>query len=159
MIYRRAAGAVIALVAVVALAAAGWKLYYEGRAAGRAQVQQAWDKAALESSEVARKRERELQTAVEGLDRELQNQKARNAAMSRAHAQRLREFEAALDTNRAPAGPSPASGADGPFAAIAGECARALVALDEHARGLAQTAAGLQSYATSVCVSKELQSQ
>lgn len=140
-------------VALVLMAAAGWKLYVEGRAAGRAQVQQAWDQARLQASEALRQRERQMQTTVEGLDRELQNQKARNAALSRAHAERLREYQHALDAGRTGEGAEPARTVDGPFARIAGECGSALAALDEHARSLAQTAAGLQRYAAEVCVS------
>lgn len=142
----RSVTAVAAVLLAVLLAATHWKAYFTGREAGRlAQAAQA-----LKASEAARQREAEMATTVEGLDRELQKQKARNAALSRAHAQRLREYEASL--GRAAEDAAPAGGTAGPFATIAGECGRALVALDEHARGLAATAGALQDYAAGVCV-------
>ncbi|MFD0669732.1 hypothetical protein ACT80S_18580 [Ramlibacter sp. MAHUQ-53] len=137
----RFAYSVAALVVLVALMASHWKVYRMGGAAVLAeQAAQA-----LKASEEARKREQTLSAKVEALDRELQKQKARNVALSRALSDRLRDFEAAA--SRASEDSGTASGANGPFASIAGECARYLAAMDEYARSLAATAAGLQRYA------------
>lgn len=141
------------IVLALMLVAGGWKLYIDGVKAGRAQVQQAWDADKLQASEAARAKEQEMQKTVEGIDRELQAQKSRNAALSRAHAVRLREYETALSSASAEDS-SPASGTDGPFAQIARECGRALTEVDAHARELAGIATGLQRYAADVCVSK-----
>lgn len=140
----------IALLALVLLAGTHWKAYVEGKSTVRAELQAQ----ALKASEAARKREQALRNNVGKLDRELQEQKARNAALDRAHAERLREYEDALSraTAAAPAAPSRA---DGPFARIAGECGAALVALDQHARGLEARVRGLQDYTSKVCVNPE----
>ena len=136
---------VAALVAVL-LTATHWKAYLMGEHAVRVQLQAQ----ALKDSETARQREAQLATTVEKLDHDLQRQKARNAALDRAHAERVRQFEAALERARedAPA----AGGIAEPLAAIAGECGRALRALDQHDRELARLAEGLQRYAAGVCV-------
>lgn len=136
----------IALIVAVLLAGTHWKAYLAGQGA----VQAKYQAHALKLSELARKREQLLLTTVENQDRALQEQKARNAAISRAHAERLREYQAALD--RAAEDTRPTSGTAGPFARIASECGSALAALDQHARGLATTARALQNYATDVCV-------
>lgn len=136
----------IALLAAVLLAGTHWKAYTAGQGAVRSEIQAQ----ALKASEEARQREQALRKDVENLDHELQKQKARNAALSRAHAERLREYQAALD--RAPEHSAPAGGTAGPFARIAGECGAALTALDQHARGLATTARALQDYASGVCI-------
>lgn len=143
---------ILIAVAVVALICfVGWLLYDNGKQAGRLEVQTKWDRAALEASEAVRKKEQELSAANQRINHELQQQKARNAALSRAHAQRLREYEDALDRATS-TDPTTFTGTDGPFAVIAGECGRALIALDGHARDLATTAAALQQYAAGVCV-------
>lgn len=136
----------LALIVAVVLAATHWKAYVAGQGAVRAELQAR----ALKASEAAREREQALRKDVETLDHELQKQKARNTTLSRAHAERLREYQAALE--RASASPTPTGGTAGPFARIAGECGAALTALDQHARGLATTARALQDYATGVCV-------
>ncbi len=138
----------LTLAAIVALVLAGthWKAYVAGQGAVRAEYQAK----ALKAEQGARAREHQLAAQVENIDHELQKQKARTAALTRAHAERLREYQGALE--RAPQDPAPASGTAGPFARIAGECGAALVALDQHARGLETTARALQDYATGVCV-------
>lgn len=136
----------IALLAAVLLAGTHWKAYVAGQGAVRSEIQAQ----ALKASEEARQREQALRKDVENLDHELQKQKARNVAVARAHADRLREYQAAL--GRASANPGPARGTAGPFAAIASECGAAITALDQHARGLATTARALQEYASGVCV-------
>jgi hypothetical protein len=139
-----------ALVLLVMLGIAGLKLYHDGYAAGAADVQAHWDRVALEASEAARAREHELNAANEKVRHELEQQKAANAAAARAHAQRLRQYQAALD--RARQDSDATTGTDGALAAIASECGRALVALDGHARDLAARAGALQDYAAGVCV-------
>lgn len=138
----------LALIVAVVLAATHWKAYVAGQGAVRAELQAQ----ALKASEAAREREQALRKDVETLDHELQKQKARNTVAARAHAERLREYQAALD--RASADPAPTGGTAGPFARIASECGAALTALDQHARGLATTARALQDYATGVCVTQ-----
>lgn len=136
----------LALALAVLLAGTHWKAYLAGQGAVRAEL----TAQALKLSELARQREQMLLKTVEIQDRALQEQKARNAAVARAHAERLREYQTALD--RASADPRPTGGTAGPFARIASECGSALTALDQHARSLATTARALQNYATSMCV-------
>lgn len=136
----------LALLVAVLLAGTHWKAYVAGQGAVRAEL----TAQALKASEQARQREQDLRATVENQDRELQKQKARSAAVDRAHAERLREYQAAL--SRAAENTRPASGAADPFARIAGECGTALTALDQHARSLATTARALQEYATGVCL-------
>jgi hypothetical protein len=136
----------LALALAVLLVGTHWKAYVAGQGAVRAEL----TAQALKLSEMARQREQMLLKTVEIQDRELQKQKARNAAVDRAHAERLRGYQAALD--RATADPRPSGGTAGPFARIASECGSALTALDQHARGLAATARALQDYATGVCI-------
>ena len=144
----RYAYSIAAAVLLVALMASHWKAYVMGANSVRVQMQAQ----ALKASEEARAKEHSLASKVESLDRDLQKQKARNADLSRALADRLREYEAAL--GRASESAAASSAVASPFAAIAGECARYLAAMDDHARGLAATAAGLQRYAAEVSVGK-----
>jgi hypothetical protein len=138
---------IAALLSLVLLAATHWKVYVQGQAAVRAEYRTK----ALIAEQNARAREHALAHKVETIDHELQTQKARIAAVNRAHAERLREYQSALD--RAHQDSAPTGGAAGPFARIAGECGQALAALDQHDRELATTARALQSYATNVCMS------
>lgn len=142
----RYAYTVLMALVLALLAASHWKVYHLGRTLRQAEYNQA----VAAATERYRTREAKLSKRVEELDHALQKQKARNAAADRAHAERLREYQAALD--RASQNAAAPSGADGPFAQIAGECGRALVEVDKYARGLAQTAGALQGYAASVCV-------
>ena len=139
----------IALAVVLALAGTHWKAYSEGKQAVQREVQAQ----TLKATEEARKREAELRTSVEKLDHELQTEKARSAAASRATAGRLREYQSALRTARA--GASAAGGTDGPFAAIASECPGALAEMDQYARELAFRAVGLQRYVSTVGYERE----
>lgn len=140
---------VLGLLAAVLLVGTHWKVYVLGGVAARAECQAK----AFKDSEEHRARELALATQVERLDSELQKQKARDAAVARANAKRLLEYEAALK-RPTPENPAATRGADGPFAEIAGECGRALVALDAHARQLETVAQGLQGYAKDVCVNR-----
>ncbi len=154
----------LAALIVVALAGTHWKAFHDGREDGRAEIQQRWDAEraeltaqALAASEAARAKEQEMSASVERVRRELNHQKSAAAAAARESAARLRAYESALAAS-ASGGDSaaddtgPAGGAGSPFATIAGECGRALTALDEYARGLAATAGALQNYATGVCI-------
>lgn len=136
----------LAIAAAVLLAGTHWKAYHAGRTMGQAE----YNAAVAAATERYRQREQQLADTVEKLDHDLQKQKARNAALDRAHAERLREYQAAL--GRAAESAPAAGGTAGPFASIAGQCARALADLDQYARGLAATAGALQSYAAGVCV-------
>lgn len=152
----------IAAVLAVVLLGTHWKAYHSGRNTGSAEVQQQWDTernqatlAALAASEAARKKEQALAATVKEVSHALDKEKAANAAAARAHADRLRQYAAALrradtDTPRPDTATTPRT--DEPFAAIAGECGRALVEMDGYARELAARANALQSYAGNVCV-------
>lgn len=138
----------IALILAVLLAGTHWRAYVAGQGAVRAEL----TAKALKTSEAAREREQDLRATVENQDRELQKQKARNAAISRANDDRLREYQAAID--RANKDACTSSGVDGPFAKIASECGSAIAQLDKHARGMEATARALQEYASGVCVGR-----
>jgi hypothetical protein len=152
----------LVIAAVVFLAGTHWKAYHTGQKTGRADVQHQWDaeRAAtatqtLAASEAARAKEQALASTVERVRNDLEKQKLAAAAAARESAQRLRDYESALAdavSDRTAQHSSPTSGASGPFAAIAGECGRALIALDEHARGLEAKARALQNYTAGVCV-------
>ncbi len=142
----RYAYTVAAALVLTLLTATHWKVYYLGQTLKQAEYNQA----VAAASERYRAREANLAKRVEELDHALQKQKTRNAAMDRAHAERLREYQASL--GRAAQNASAPGAAVGPFAQIAGECGRALVEMDKYARGLAQTADALQRYTANVCV-------
>lgn len=151
--YTRAAAILIAIVVLLGL---GWKAHVTGIKAGRAEVQQRWDAertqvalAAAAESEARRAKETELTASLERVRAEYAKQKDRDAAAIRATADRLREFQAAIAARDSQAGASatPATGDNGPFATIAGECGRAIVEVDAYARRMAATARALQEYA------------
>lgn len=136
------------------IAAAGvWHLADKSKAVDDAieLVRAEYITAALAASESARSKERALNLSIESLNHDFQLQKTRNAAAARAHVGKLRDLQAALDSASAvSADPAGTSRVDGPFAAIAGECGRAIAQMDEHAATLAATARALQQYAASV---------
>lgn len=138
---------------LAALAASLQTMRLSKETLSHARTKQQVAEAAHKASEQARTKEHELQQKVERLDHDLQAEKRRNADLSRAHAVRVREYQAAIDSAAA-ANPSAPCGASSPFAAIAGECGRALTALDAYARELETTAGALQEYAQRVCVGK-----
>ena len=152
----------IALAAVAAIAAAGWKIHHTGVVAGRAEVQAAWDAdialrtaAALKASEAARATELVLQTKVARIDHDYQTQKSLRVVADKRAADSVQRLEAVLATaNTANSNTSPTSGVDGadPRNAIIGECARSLVTLDAAYGKLANQATALQQYALSVRV-------
>lgn len=129
--------------------------------AGRAVVRAQWDREraeqiaqALAASEAARAKEKQLIAANEKVRADYAKQKSLNAALVRANDDRLREFQAAAD--RAAGGDAASTArAYGPFASIAGECVRAIGALDEHAQGLRATASALQEFTKQMYLKKD----
>lgn len=118
-----------------------------------AAIQAKQTAAALVASEKARAVEAELQLKVRKVSSDYQTEKKRRAADAAVAAGRLSELEAALDSaSRADTGAL--AGADDPALAVARQCARSLVVLDEYAQGLASQTRGLQNYASTVCVNK-----
>jgi len=152
----------VALAAVVAIAAAGWKIHHTGVVSGRAEVQAAWDAdiavrtaAALVSSEKARATEQVLQTKVEKIDHDFQVQKTLRVVADKRSSDSLQRLEAVLATaSAANSNTSATSGTDGadPRPTIAAECSRQLVALDSAYGKLANQARALQDFTSSVRV-------
>lgn len=134
------------------VAAGWWRLtaHYERKGYNHAQAE--YTAAALLASEAARAKEQALQTQVEKVAHDYQNEKRRRAADAVATAGKLSELQAAL--NGIGADTAATSGTDDPRADIISECAVALVGLDSYAKTVAGTASALQSYARDVCVSK-----
>ena len=125
-----------------------WRVHHVGKSIGRAEVMAEWTADKLKQSEAAREKEKVLTLSVERLRTDYAKEKSRLVASGRVTADRLREYEAAA--SRAAGDPASTSGTHGPFASIAGECARSLTALDKHAQGLRATASALQEYASSL---------
>ena len=118
-----------ALVAVIAAGGAG---YYKGDRHGRAEVQQAWDKAYAKAQEEARAKEQAMQEDADRLrqekDNEIRSINARAAALT--DSLRKRAFRPSTVSGTAQAGPSSTSCTgtglsreDAEF--LAGEAARA----------------------------------
>ena len=119
----------VVLLAVVVSAGAG---YYKGADHGRAEVQQAWDKAYAKAQEEARAKEQAMQSQADRLrqekDREIRNINARAAALSsslRERASRASTVPSTAETGQASASctGSGLSREDAEF--LAGEAARA----------------------------------
>jgi hypothetical protein len=105
--------------------------------------------AALAASEANRATEIALNLSIESLRHDYAAHKTRNVAAAAVSAGRLRDLQTALtDSRAADPVPSATTGTTDPTAEIVGECGRALIALDEHAQGLAATASALQRYVT-----------
>ncbi len=141
------------LVAALLAAAGVWHRADKSKAVEDAVelVRAEYITAALVASESARAREQQLITATERVKNDFQIAKQRNATAARATADRLRGLEAALADSRLPdPDPTTPTRVADPSAAIAGECGRALVALDEYATDLAATAGALQRYIINV---------
>lgn len=137
----------IALAALaLALAAGAWKCISIGKNLERA----VWVAKELAASETARLREQAAQKTNERIDRENQIRKASARALDVAAADSLRQLNAAS----ASAATSAQCGSDDPRPAIASECAAALVAVDQHGRGLASQVTALQRYASEVCLAR-----
>mgnify|MGYP003441980652 FL=1 len=138
----------------VALAASHWKAYHAGGASAREELSEYLGEVAVKAakaSEDARQKENALNLSNERIRNALAKEKAARAADAVATADRLRDYESTLDSLRAKdstTGP----GADDPPVAIARECAKQLIVLDQYAQGLASQTRGLQAYAAEVCM-------
>jgi uncharacterized protein YbaP (TraB family) len=138
------------LLAALIAAAGVWHLADKSRAVDDAVeiVRAEYITAALAASESARSKEKALNLSIERVRNDFTAQKTRNVAAAAVSAGRLRDLQTALaDASAASANPTAATGIDGPFAIVASECSRELVALDEYAEKLASTAKALQDYA------------
>lgn len=140
-----------ALAAALVLGA--WRLDAARQQVGYDRAQAEYTTAALAAERAARAKEQELQTKVQKVSNEYQTEKIRRATDARVAAGRLRDLEAALAAAAATDTTAP-SGTDDPRDTIIGQCAGALVRLDEYAKGVASTATALQNYAREVCVAK-----
>ncbi len=134
-----------AFVLMLLLTASHWKAYHLGRELKQAEFNQA----VANAIERAREREQALLAANEKVRADYAKQKTANAALVRANADRLREFQVASNS-AAGADTAAASGIDDPYRLIANQCAAALVVLDEHAQGLRATARALQEFSANV---------
>lgn len=160
MLFSLYAKIAIAIALAVALAGATWKIRHDGIVAGRAEVQQKWDKIekertdlALATSETYRLRERAAQKGVADVDKQLQAAKALRAAAEYRVAGGVRELSEALArASVAPGDTATASRTDDARDTIIRECTSALATLDGLAGGRADKIAGLQGYAAKVCV-------
>ena len=146
----------VAVSLAVALAASHWKAYHAGGVSARADLltyQTEVAQKAAKASEDARQKENALNLSNERIRNALAKEKAARAADAVATADRLRDYESTLDSLRAKdstTGP----GADDPPIAIARECAKQLIVLDQYAQGLASQTRGLQAYAREICRSE-----
>ena len=131
---------------LLSLAAGVWKIHHAGVKAGRAECLAE----KLVATESARLREQAAQKTNERIDRENQIRKTNDRAVDAAAADSLRQLNAAS----ASAAASAQCGSDDPRPAIASECAAALVAVDQHGRGLASQVTALQGYAREVCLAQ-----
>ena len=137
---------------LIGLAAGVWKIRHGGYTAGLAEARAECMAAKLAAIETGRILSLAKTKANQGIDRDYQDYKARAAAASRATADSLRRAD---DTDaRASADPATECRADDPRPQIARECRSALATMDGYARSLAGQVAGLQGYASQVCVSQ-----
>ena len=135
---------------LTALAAGVWKLHHNGYKAGLAEARAECTADKLAAIETGRILSLAKTKANQGVDRDFQDYKARAAAAGRATADSLRRADDA--DARASADTATECRADDPRPAIARECRSALKQLDDYARSLAGQVAGLQGYASQVCV-------
>lgn len=146
----------VAVSLAVALAASHWKAYKSGGAACRQEATEAALKASQEAfkvSEKYREKEKALNLSLERVRTDYAKEKAARAADAAIVAGKLRDLESTIDSARA-SDPGPGSDADDPPLAVARECARSLVILDEYASGLASQTRALQAYTRDVCLAK-----
>ena len=122
--------------------------------AGRANVRAEWTAATLASNEATRQREKALSIANQGVDRDLQIDKARRAAADRATANSLRDFQTALAAIDHPAAPSGANGTGGVERELLSSCAASFAGMGAEADRLASKILALQSYVGDVCLAK-----
>lgn len=137
------------LIAALLLGYVTWAGHQQAIGYDKAQAE--YTAVALAASEAARKKEAELQTKVTKVANELKAEKTKRAADAVIAAGKLRDFETALD-RAAGADTGATARADDPAVAVARQCARSIVLLDEYAQGLAGQVRGLQDYTKSVRV-------
>lgn len=136
--------AIAGLIAAVLAGTAAWRVQ-EWRWTANVKTEK------LAESEAKRQREKGMTIANAKNDKDLQNEKARDAAVIRATGDKLRDLQSTLSTG---VDSAPPGGADDPRDSIIDQCATALTGLDAEAKGLARTATGLQRYASNVCLMK-----
>jgi hypothetical protein len=143
--------AVLALCAGLVAGYVGWRGHQ--REIGRAEVRTEYAALALQASEAARAKEQALTATNERIDRDLQLEKKRRVADAAVSADRLRDFQAALDERGTPsAAASGVNGTGGLERELLGNCAKALVGLAETADRLESSLVGLQTYTRDVCL-------
>lgn len=140
-----------ALAVVLALVAGAWRIHVKADAAGYARAQGEYAAQVAAEAEARRQLEHTLATTTQEIDRAHQTEKARLRAAAASADGRLRELEDALRDRAAPAHSAAPGRADDPARTVAGECAGALAALDEHAQSLAAQLSALQAYTGRVC--------
>lgn len=140
-----------ALVAAAGLAFSHFTAYRSGKAVVRAE----WVADKLAESELRRNREKVLAIANQGVDRALQAEKKRRAALERNLADSLRDFQATLNRPYADSPtPSGINGTGGLERELLGTCAKNLAELAISADRLAAKVLGLQEYVNKVVQGK-----
>jgi cell division septum initiation protein DivIVA len=143
--------AVLALCAGLMAGYIGWRGHQ--REIGRVEVRAEYTALALQASEAARTKEQALTATNQRIDRDLQNEKKRRVADAAVSADRLRDFQAALDERGTPsAAASGVNGTGGLERELLSNCAAALVSMAETADQLEGKIVGLQTYTRDVCL-------
>ncbi|MES1979537.1 MAG: hypothetical protein V4451_15960 [Pseudomonadota bacterium] len=137
------------LALALGLAFSHFTAYRSGKAAVRAE----WTAEKLAQSEAARQREKAMNIANQGVDRDLQAEKKRRAAAESRLADGLRQFSETLNSPD-PTTPGRANGTGGLERELLGECANHLAGLAQTADRLEGKVVGLQSYVGRVCLIK-----
>lgn len=136
---------VAALLAALALVAGAWRIHHKADSAGYARAQAEQAQAALQALQERRAQELALGLAHQKVLDAHAQEKTRLAAAAAATAHRLRGLQAALGASPS-ADAATAARAASAARAVAGECAAALAALDEHAANLAARLTALQAH-------------
>lgn len=153
--------AIAAVLTLAALTAALWALERHVEGLGAAKVQARWDKdlaerteKALAASETNRLRELAARIEVGKVDHELQAQKVLRVAADKRSSDSLQRLNAALASGgKSTSDIASAGGTDGdPRDGIIANCADSYRRLESATRIVESQVAGLQSYATKVCV-------
>ena len=131
---------------VLALAIGLWRLEVHIESIGYDRAEAEYTQAALVASEKNRLKETALNASNLKVTNDFLAHKKISAAAAVVSADKLRDLQAALDS-AASSDTSAAGRADDPAFAVARECARGIVALDDYAENLAGQVRGLQDYA------------
>ena len=146
------------LVAIVlaALAAFGWKMYHKGAEAVRVEWRADVAKRtadALQAEQQARAKEQELSVKLRSVSNAYTVTKSRLATANRDAADSLQRLNAAIaSTDKPGADTATPGGVVDPRDTIIGQCAGALVRLDQDHQRVAGKLAALQDYTAGVCV-------